>query len=197
MLGFNDMTPLFVTIQKNIKDDFHLLDINQIEPWVFFNSGKPMRVKKHDGKQISYEGGGFEGSPQDVFWGKYIEPFIEEIAVKQVNSAVELSKSKNINGVNVLKEAEMLLYGEISKVFSKMAKIEQRLLGKGYPEKVKARDVQPYISASSEFVKALVQSEISMWSTKPWYELWYEKNKFIIWAAGVFLTMVGLYAKFK
>ena len=72
-------TPLYPTFQKRISDSFDQLIKNQVTPWAFLNTGKPMRVKTHDNRPISYEGIGFEGSPEQVFWSSYVDPFMEEI----------------------------------------------------------------------------------------------------------------------
>ena len=65
-------TLLYPTFQKRINDSFESLIKNQVTPWAFLNSGKPMRVQTLDKRQISYEGIGFEGSPEHVFWSRYI-----------------------------------------------------------------------------------------------------------------------------
>ena len=73
------ITPLYPIFQKRIDDAFDDLVKKQIEPWAMLNCGKPMRVMTFNNKQISYEGICFEGSPEKVFWSRYIEPFMEEI----------------------------------------------------------------------------------------------------------------------
>ncbi len=102
-------TPLYPTFQKRISDSFDQLIRNQVTPWAFLNSGKPMRVKTNDQREIFYEGGGFEGSPQDVFWSRYIEPFMEDISINEIDAAVNIAEEKNVDATLLLPEVEGLL----------------------------------------------------------------------------------------
>lgn len=189
-------TPLFVKFQKRIKDAFHDLDVKQLEPWVHFNSGKPVRVKRLDGKDICYEGILFEGSPRQVFWSNYIEPFIEDISINEINEASRQAADRNIDGHALLDEVEMLLFGECDKVFTKMETIDQRLRGRGYPEKVDRKSSHRERESIKGFIHSHISSEKTMFKTKPWYELWYMQNKFIIWFIGILLTVIGIYLNF-
>ena len=135
-------TPLYPTFQKRISDAFEQLIKDQITPWCFLNSGKPMQVKMHDQKLIRYEGIGFEGSPRNVFWSRYIEPFMEEICINEMNAAVKMSEERNVDAKLLLREVEGLLFSGVRKSFSEMAKTDQRLRGRGYPEKVPLRSIE-------------------------------------------------------
>ncbi len=166
-------------------------------PWGFLNSGKPMRVTTHDQRQISYEGVGFEGSPEHVFWSRYIEPFMEEIAINEIDAAVKMAEEKNVNATRLLPEVEGLLLTEVRKTFSEMAKTDQRLRGRGFPEKMPLRPTENEFQKMKSFIEVRIQSELKMWKPKPKFEAWYERNKFIVWFVGIVVTLIGLYAKFK
>jgi hypothetical protein len=189
-------TPLLPIFQKRINDSFEQLRKNQVYPWAMLNSGKPMIVKKHDQSQISYEGIGFEGSPEHVFWSRYIEPFMEEIAINEIDSALILATERNVDAKKLLPEVKDLLLGGVGKTFAEMAKIDQRLKGRGYPEKITIRSVEREYSAMKTFIEVRIDSELKMWKAKPRFEVWYEHNKSTVWFIGIVISLVGLYAKF-
>ena len=194
-------TPLYPTFQKRINDSFEQLIKKQVTPWAFLNSGKPMKVTTHDNRQISYEGGGFEGSPEQVFWSRYIEPFMEDISISEIDTATKMAAERNVNAVLLLPEIEGLLLAGVGKTFSEMAKTDQRLRGKGFPEKIPLRPIENEIQQMKTFIEVRIQSELKMWSPKSKLEAWYERNKFVIWLVGIVVTIVvalaGLYAKVK
>jgi hypothetical protein len=173
-------TPLYPTFQKRINDSFEQLLKKQVTPWAFLNSGKPMKVTTHDNRQISYEGGGFEGSSEQVFWSRYIEPFMEDISISEIDTATKMAAEGNVNAVLLLPEIEGLLLAGVGKTFSEMAKTDQRLRGKGFPEKIPLRPIENEIQQMKTFIEVRIQSELKMWKPKSKLEAWYERNKFVI-----------------
>ena len=143
-------TPLYPTFQKRINDSFDQLIKNQLTPWALLNSGKPMRVTKHDQSQISYEGIGFKGSPEHVFWSRYIEPFIEDICIKEIEAAVKMAEEKNVNATLLLPEVQGLLLAGVGMTFSEMAKTDQRLRGRGFPGKIPSRPIENEFQKNEE-----------------------------------------------
>ena len=75
-------SPLYPTFEKRMSDATEGLFRAQVEPWNFMR--QRLRVQAFGGKSISYEGVEFEGSPRLVFWSRYIEPFLEDLAVKEL-----------------------------------------------------------------------------------------------------------------
>jgi hypothetical protein len=130
------ITPLQPTFQKRIKDAFDEITRKQIDPWAMLNSGKPMKVQYFNGKQISYEGIGFEGSPEKVFWTSYIEPFIENIVISEIAEAYKQGSERKVDVSVLLNEVESLLLVSIKSVYSRMAEIDRRLKSRGFPEKI-------------------------------------------------------------
>ena len=189
-------TPLYVTFEKRINDAVEQLLHKQVEPWVFFNSGHPIQVKKFDGRNISYQGGGFEGSPRDVFWSRYMEPFLENLVVQEITAAVSAARERRVDARLLLPEVQGLLSSSCGKVFARMAQTDQRLLGKGYPQSVPLRSVEREVASMKEFIEKHVRAELEMWNPKSWYEEWYERNKFWVWAVGMVVAVAGLAAKF-
>jgi len=190
-------TSLYPTFQKRISDSFDQLIKNQVTPWAFLNSGKPMRVTTHDQRQISYEGVGFEGSPEHVFWSRYIEPFMEEISIKEIGAVTKMAEEKDVNATLLLPEVEGLLLAGVRKTFSEMAKTDQRLRGRGFPEKIPLRPIENEFQQMKSFIEVRIQSELKMWKPTSKLEAWYERNKFVVWLVSIVVGLVGLYAQFK
>lgn len=187
-------TPLYPTFQKRIGDSFEALINTQVRPWALLNTGKPLRVKTYDKRQISYEGIGFEGSPAQVFWSKYIEPFMEEISINEINAAVRMAEKKNVDVAILLPEINGLILAGIRKTFFEMAKIDQRLRGKGFPDTIPLRRTENEFQRMKEFVEMFVQAELKLWQPKSKLEKWYERNKFIVWIIGILMAMATIWA---
>lgn len=189
------MTPLYPTFRKRIDDATEQLIQKQVTPWFFLTSGRPFRMKKFDGREIAYEGIGFEGSPSNVFWSRYIEPFLEALAIQEITTAVSQARERSIDARLLLPEVQELLNAACQKVFSEMAEVDRRLRGKGFPENVGVRSVEREVKRLSEFIEEHTASELAMWRPKSKAEEWYEKNKFWVWLVGTLVAIAGLSAK--
>jgi len=75
-------TPLYPLIERLVEEEWVKLERDQITPWTFMTAGSRLRMKDFYGKEIIYEGVDFDGSPSDVFWGRHIEPFLEDLPVE-------------------------------------------------------------------------------------------------------------------
>lgn len=190
-------TPLYPTFKKRIGDATEQLIQKQVTPWFFLNSGRPFRVKKFDGREIAYEGIGFEGSPSDVFWSRYIDPFLEALVVTEITTAVSLARERGVDARLLLPEIQQLLNAASRKVLSKMAEVDRRLRGKGFPEKAVVRSVEWESKCMSDFIEEHITSELAMWKPKSKAEEWYERNKFWVWVAGILVAIAGLYVKLR
>jgi hypothetical protein len=189
-------TPLYIAFEKRINDAVGQLLHKQIEPWTFFNSGHPIHVKTFDGRNISFQGVGFEGSPREVFWSHYIEPFLENLVVQEIAAAVAAAHERKVDARLMPPEVQALLVSSCVKVFSRMVQTDQRLLGKGHPQSVPLRPVEREVANMKEFIAKHVRAEIEMWKPKAWYEECYERNKFWVWAVSTLVAAAGLAVKF-
>ncbi len=81
-------TPLYPTFRKRVDHAVEQIIKQQVTRWSFLTAGPPFQVKMFDGKQIAYEGVEFEGSPREVFWSRYIEPFLEGLCISEIGAAV-------------------------------------------------------------------------------------------------------------
>lgn len=189
-------TPLYPTFQKRINDSFAQLDKNQVTPWSFMTAGPPFRIQAHNKRQISYQGILFEGSPRHIFWNRYIEPFIEEICIEEIDAAINLAKDRNVDARQLLPEVRELLVAGIYRTYSRMADVDRRLRGKGFPESVDLKSISKEQLVMTDFVDVRIRSELEMWKPNTKLQVWYEHNKATVWIVGVLLAVLGLAAEF-
>lgn len=129
-------SPLYPTFRKRIDDAAESLISRQVTPWSFLKSGTPFRIKMFDGGEITYQGLEFDGSPRLVFWTRYIEPFLEELSISEIAAAVCMAEKRHVDAKKLLSEVQGLLSAAFRKVYARMAEIDRRLRGKGFPDKV-------------------------------------------------------------
>ena len=189
-------TPLYPKFRKSINDSIGILIQNQVTPWSFLTAGPSFRVKKFDGKEIAYQGVAFEGSPRLVFWSGYIEPFLEDLVVREISSAIISAREKGVDAVLLLPEVQGLLIAGARKIFAHMAEVDRRLRVGGYPESVTLRSVDPELQTITQFIDEQINAELAMWKPKRRVESWYEQNKFWIWLIGIVVTIGGIAVKF-
>ncbi len=175
-----EKTNLYPITRKFIEDEWVKLKQKQITPWSFLTSGKIFSCKYFNGKEITYQGGTFEGSPRYVFWERYIEPFLEDISVRVINETVKLCHDKDQELEPALRETAALLNLLIKNTYNSMVDVDQRLRGKGTPENVEKRNVSMEISAMEDFVESLIKAELAMWKRPSKFQKFREKHPIII-----------------
>jgi len=156
------VSPLYPTFRKSIDDAVNRIIAEQVTPWSFLTAGHPFLVKTFEGKEISYEGAEFEGSPRTVFWSHYIEPFLEDLCDSEISKAVTMAKDKNVDGRLILPELQDLLTDGCRRVFARMADVDRRLRGKGYPDKVAVRSVDAEMATMMRFIEERIHAELLM-----------------------------------
>lgn len=188
-------TPLYPTFRKRVDDAFEQLIQQQVTPWSFMTAGPPFRIKSFDGGESAYQGIAFEGSPREVFWSRYIEPFLERLCISELEAAVSMAREKGVDARRLLPELQGLLSSGFRKVYERMADVDRRLRGKGFPNSGALRSVEPEIQRMDKFLDERILAEIELWKPKPWYEAWYEQNKFWIWLIGIVVGIASVLAK--
>ncbi len=189
---------LFPVINKIINDEWEKLRRDQIEPWIFLNTEKGVRCKDFYGKEMKYQGVTFEGSPHVVFWGRYIEPFLEDISFRAIDQTIRLCNEKSERLKEPLLETAELLKILIRKTYDVMADVDRRLRGGGFPRSVEKRNVDAEIAEMFRFIDARVQSEIIMHDTQPKIKNlneFYHKYQFLLWLIGILISIVGIVLK--
>jgi hypothetical protein len=187
-------TPLLPTFEKRIADATTQILRRQIDPWIFMSEG--LSVTKFDGSPISYRGIKFEGSPRLVFWSGYIQPFLEHLIISEIASGVSLAKERGVDAQQLLLEIQGLLLSATSKVFTRMADVDRRLRGEGFPDQVSLRSIQPERDSMAAFVDRHIQAELSMWRNKSSLQRWYDDHKALVWVIGSLLTLAGIVLPF-
>lgn len=187
-------TPLYPIFEKRIHDATEQLLRKQIEPWAFLNSGHPVKVKTFDGHNISYQGVGFEGSPRVVFWSRYMEPFLENLTIEEISVVVKAAREKRVDAKLLLLEVQSLLLSASRQIFSRMAETDQRLLGKGNPKSVPLRPIENEVTVMKEFIEKHILAELGILKLTPWYEKWFENNKFLVWVVSMLVAVMVGYA---
>ena len=184
---------IFPLMQKFLDDEWVKLDGNQITPWAFFNSAEPFQVKTFHGKPIACSGIKFSVSDREIFWGKYIQPFIEDIANRAFDESLRLSKDRQIYAKEPLYETSGLLFSLARKAFRRMVTIDQRLRGGGLPESVAPMNVDHELGELEAFISRRLQSEISTLQSHLSWRLrkFHDGHPFVPWMIAALIAAFG------
>jgi hypothetical protein len=158
-------------------------------------AGPPFKVKQFSGREISYQGIGFEGSPRTIFWSRYIDPFLEALAIEEIEVAVSSAKERKVDATILLPEVQSLLNAAVLKVLREMADIDRLLLEKCFTETVPLRSVEGEAAQLRAFIEERVRCELEMWKPRSAVEEWYDRNKFWVWLVGIVVGVAGLAVK--
>lgn len=194
-------SPLLPVLEKFIRDEWIVLERKQLTPWAFFNSGDKMTVQDFYGRQIGYSGVKFEGSPRLVFWSRYIEPFLEDLAFRSIDLALRLSAEKKIDVRAPLLETQGLLNSYVRKAYERMADIDRRLRGGGFPQSVPPRDTTNEQETMRQFIEARISGELRAVQPSPaprWkaVNLWFKEHPLFGFLVGTAIAILGLLSKF-
>lgn len=121
--------------------------LDQVRKWRFLHAGKPVHIKKPNGKTIHYEGLKFEGSVKLVFWSSFMPEFLEEGIPRILRSVKSKAVETNTSIDRALDEAEDLLRLVVSRVFTEMVHTDSILSGNGFtkgPERDVTGEIQQF-----------------------------------------------------
>lgn len=116
-----------------------------------FASGKGT-IKTFSGKTCSWSGTLFEGSSRDVFWGRYIEPFLEDCTERLIDLVVQESDSNKLNLKLELYTLSNHMRGLFARIYNEMAEADQRMLGMGHPNQIDRKDVTQEIISMNHYL---------------------------------------------
>lgn len=164
--------------------------MGKLDPWLFIDAGPPFEVTRFDGKPIRYQGVKFTGSPRDVFWGGFIEPFLEDGIINVLDKTAGRCRDANLKPTAYLDEAADRLQGLVRGTYDHMAGIDQRLMNKGGLRSAGRRDVTGKIVRMEQVIdgqlKATQLSAMSAWRQN---RRWSDTTK---WIMGVVATVIGI-----
>jgi hypothetical protein len=152
-------SPLGEIIRADVEEARAKLLNEVVEPWVFFNS-HGINIKKADGRSISIPAVEFSGSARLVFWDGFIDDHLKKSSRTLIESIRQKAVERNIPVKDVLVDCLMHLENMVQMAFHRMARIEQLLLGKGFPDRIPRRDVSDRIKNCSEQIHRFVNAEI-------------------------------------
>ena len=152
-------SPLNTIIQADVKEITESILKDTINPWIFFNS-QGVRILKADGSYISISGVEYSGSSILVFWDGFIDAYIYKKSRELIESTRLKAIDRNIPVDIALRECWVHLQAMITTIFNRMAVVDQKLRGKGYPASVKKNNVQKYIARNSKKIEVLINAEI-------------------------------------
>lgn len=150
-------SPLFKRTYKSVQDiDGKLTKL--IHRWRFFKAGPPMKVTAYDGTEICYQGVAFKGSPVQVFWSGFIEPYIENYSVNVLEQTSALAIECQFSIEESIEEAKSLLFVMVHRIYHEMAETDKILRGDGFsfPEK---KDVSGYIESMTQKITGYAEIE--------------------------------------
>jgi len=132
-----------------------------------------VHIKKADGSSISISGVKYAGSVVTVFWEGFADTYIKKRSRELIESTRLKAIERNILVQNALQDLLVHLRAMIVEIFSRMAVIDQKLRGKGFPESVHKKDIQHHIDRNFEVIETLVNAEIKCIQSagSPW-ALW-------------------------
>ena len=124
-----------------VENKFNKLNRDKLSPWVFLNTGNKVSIEDFYGHTIQYQGVSFEGSPREVFWNGFVEPFLEDIFVWAFEFALDYAKKRNSDRREVILYTRECLMNGLCLIYNKMQKTDRNLRGKGSPDQVPLRDI--------------------------------------------------------
>ncbi|HYJ51812.1 MAG TPA: hypothetical protein VEW04_01440, partial [Allosphingosinicella sp.] len=133
-------TALYPLMQKFIHDEWIKLESTQITPWAFLKTHFGKVCTDFQGRDIAGGGMEYQGSIVTYFRSGYIEPFLEDLICRGFLEARRLGEERRQSLEPILREMGGLLMGTVRKAYARMAEIDQRLRGNGYPSSVPRYD---------------------------------------------------------
>lgn len=148
-------TSVFVMTQKMVAE-FDEKMSGLLFRWHRLGYGGQMEIERPNGKKISYEGVGFDGSPRDVYWGTWSEDFFQDEVPKILSNVADLAIRAKEDVSKSVDEAVNSLTRLIEKFYSEMVSVDQRLMGDGVRMGVR-RDATLKIESVKEYTRAVAE----------------------------------------
>lgn len=143
-----------------IADEFNGIAREHITPWFEYrHSG--VQTFRHDGSPINLGPGLDYGDQQRrIFLNGYVQPFVVEAAAKFISEAAAEARAQKIDVVVALNEVTWLLITNGRIVFDRMALVDRRLRGNGFPEELTPVDISPWERELVAAIEASINREL-------------------------------------
>jgi len=189
-------SPAYSFIKERLDREFDQLDKQKITPWAFLRTEYGVKVMGFDGREISFGGLEFDGTPRHIFWEAFAQPFLKDIVSRGFADTRAFCKEHVIDATQPMEETAAELRVGVEQIFTRMAEIDRRLRGKGFPDSVAAYNPAGKIHSIDTFITERLNAEIAIFPkpTNRWNRL-YEEQKFWIWLVGVLIAIAGFTLK--
>jgi hypothetical protein len=127
-----------------------------------------------------------------VFWTRYIEPFLEALCVSEIAEAVSMAADRQVDAKLLLPEVQGLLMAGFRRVYARMAEVDRRLRGKGFPETVRPRSIDSEVIAMDAFLDERIRAELAMWKPESRLQRLYKRNTVWVWLLGILIAIISL-----
>jgi hypothetical protein len=152
------------------------------------------------GKPIAISGVRFSGSSELAFWNGYIEPFLKDISFRAIDLSISVAADRKIPLHQPLLEVQGQLYSLCHRTFDRMANIDQRLRGAGFPAKVPLRNTDKELAQMRQFIDKRIDAEFRAIPAAPSrfarLNEWYTARPLIGRAIGPIVGVVRHVAKY-
>ena len=131
-----------------IEQAFKQLEAEKLAPWTFMKAGKMKSIEDFNGRRIHYPGiVDLEGSPRQVFWDDFIEPFLEAIFIWAFDLSLAYAEKRKLHPNPVVQHARLCLSRGIYWIYARMQDIDRMLSGKEFPNQVAQHDTSRQIES--------------------------------------------------
>jgi hypothetical protein len=155
-------SPLWARFDKAIADETSAIIAEQVSPWAHLQRGGAVSVRRIDGSTIAYSKVRYDDEQQNAFWRGYIEPFLERMVATQLRAAPAAAKEEGVDAGEVIGEVEGMLVAACRKVYARMADVDQRLRGDGFPDGISLRGTNREFGAMEQYVRKQAQAARQM-----------------------------------
>ncbi|MCP4703975.1 MAG: hypothetical protein GY865_05140 [candidate division Zixibacteria bacterium] len=180
----------FSIIQEKLDSDFEGLH-KRVISWLMFFASNKGEIEMHDGKTIKPCNIEFDGSIREIYWQNFIQPFLKESITNTFEKTREFANQYNIDTKAMLHEAYETLEIKIRDIFRHMIETDQKIRGKGSPTSVDRYNPKREIYQIISFLEIRYAAELAiMPKPKNKLELFYERQKFYIWAIPIITGII-------
>jgi hypothetical protein len=155
-------SPLWARFDQAIAAETNAIIAAQVSPWAHMQGRDGMSVQRFDGSTIAYSKVRYTESIQQVFWTRYIEPFLERMVLEHFRAIPVAAKEGGADPAEVVPEVEGMLVAACRKVYARMVDVDQRLRGDGFPDGITPRGTQREFRAMEEFIRRQAQAAQQM-----------------------------------
>ena len=155
-------SPAHSFIKERLDREFEQLDKEKITPWAFLRTERGIKVMRFDGTEINGGGVEFDGTPKEIFWNGFIEPFLKDIISRAFAYTRAFCTEHRLDSVRPMNETAKELRFGIERIFARMTDIDRRLRGKGFPNTVSAYNPVGKIRGIDNFLQERLRAEIAI-----------------------------------